>query len=895
MWRWRKRTDEDFCEEIRANIALDTDRLIAEGMSPEDARAAALRAFGNVTRAQERFYESGRMIWLDDLQRDVRYAFRTLVKNRGFTVVAVLTLALGIGANTAIFSVVNAILLRPLPYKDSDRVVHIITYRREGEKTVRAWDMGQRYFVGLRERTQTLSAVGGYDSFSNLTRQRLSMMVEGREGAAQLFGTRMSPVLFSMLGARPEIGRVFEPTEEQPDRHDVIILSHRAWIAHYGGDANILSKPLTLDHRLYSVVGVMPRDFQFPDRQTDFWIPLTPAPVPPPSAPRSDSPNSGYTDGAFGQLADGISAHTASAEVESIIRQLDVELATERRWSLTQLGFPGSLPRRAEIVSMKEELVGRVRPALRVLSFAVAFVLLIACANVLTLLLSRIVSRQRELAIRTALGAARSRLIRQVLTESLVIASAGGVAGIVLASWLIQVIIRLAPADIPRIEEVGMNVSVLLFTLALSSLTGVVSGLLPAMRAGRTDQPTSPTQSNNIAVSPDSVWLRFGSRRLIVVGEIAMAMMLFIGAGLLIRSFVTLVNVNPGYDARNVLTFQVVLPPGRFADPREFYDQLIARLESVPMVQSVGATDVLPIAGSGGFHFSLGGLPTPPGPSDTMVMRVVTRNYFSAMGIRVIEGRPFSDRDGVGGRRSILVNREFAQRYFGLRNPVGWIVGQAPLTYEVIGVVDDVRHAGLQAEIQPEYYVDLREFALSEATRPYFAVRTRGDTADLVPTIRSVVRQIDARAGVDLNLARMSDIVSASVTRPRFYTALLSTFAAIAVALAVIGIYGVMAHSVAQRTREIGIRVALGARRSQILALVLRQGIALTLAGICIGLAGAAAITRYLEGMLFGLTPLDPATFVAVSVMLAMIATAASYVPARRATKVDPLVALRCE
>ena len=827
---------------------------------------------------------------IHDLRHDLRYAARTLVRNPSFTLVGTATLAIGIGATTAIFSVVHSILVRPLPYREADRVVHVVSYRREGPTEVRGWGMSQRYFVALRERTKTLAAIGGYDSFSNLTRQRLAMMVEGGDGAAQLLGTRMSPVLFSMLGAQAQIGRVFDLAEERPARHDVVILSHRAWRAHYGGDANALGRSLTLDGRPYSLIGVMPQGFHFPDRQTDFWIPLTPAPVPPPSAPRSDTPNTGYTDGTFGLLADGVSAETAAAEVEAILRQLDLELAAERRWSLDQIGRPASMPRRAEVVSMKAELVGPVRPALRMLSIAAALVLLIACANVLNLWLSRTAGRRREVAVRFALGAGRGRLVRQLVTESLVLAIPGGIAGIALAYALVPAIIHLAPSEIPRIEEIGLNRTAITMALALSTLTGCAVGAILAMRVVLAGSNTLPPTA---AATRESAFRRFGPGTLAIVGEIASAVILFVAAALVIRSFITLVNVNPGYDPRQVLTFQVVMPPGRLPDPTVFYDELVARLESIPSVQAAAVTDVLPIVGSGGFHFTLGGLPHPPGPGDSMVMRVVSRHYFSAMGIRVIEGRPFSDSDG--GRRVILVNREFARRYFGAGSPVGRTAGEAPHTYEVIGVVDDVRHAGLQADVQPEYYVDLREFALGSAVRPYFVVRARGETGELLPTIRSIVRQVDPQAGIDANAAAMSDIVSASITRPRFYSVVFGAFAAIAIALAAIGIYGVMAHAVAQRTREIGIRIALGARRREVLALVLKQALLVTAAGILLGVAGAAAITRYLEGMLFGLTPMDPATFALVPLILAVVATLASAVPARRATKVDPVVALRSE
>jgi predicted permease len=486
-------------------------------------------------------------------------------------------------------------------------------------------------------------------------------------------------------------------------------------------------------------------------------------------------------------------------------------------------------------------------------------------------------------------------LTRQLLTESLVLAFAGGVVGIGLARYAIPIIVHLSPADIPRVDEVGFNVPLLIYALTLSSCVGAAVGLIPALRVTRSDHIGAMTAANASEKKSRLGFGGVGSRELVIVGEMAMAMVLLVGAGLLIRSFISLVTVNPGYDARNVLTFQVVLPTGRVSDPRDFYEEVMARLDSVPAVQAVGSTDVLPIAGSSAFHYTVGGLPIPPSPGDSMVMRIVSRDYFRAMGIRVLEGRSFLAGDGEGQHQVMVVNREFARRYFGVMDPVGKIVGQAPVTYEVVGVVDDVREEGLAADVRPEYYVELRQFVLGPIPRPYFVIRSVATPIELAAMIRSVVRQIDPLAGVDLNIATMADIVSASVARPRFYALLLGTFAGVALVLAAVGIYGVMAYSVAQRTREIGIRAALGARGVDLVALFLRRSVAMTAVGIVLGLAGAAAVTRSLEGMLFGLTPLDRSTFVLVSLVFAIVATMASYIPARRATKVDPLVALRCE
>lgn len=891
----RERVESELEAELQFHLDQQIEEHIAAGMDASEAYSQARRSLGGLIQVKEQCRDSMGWTLVDDLRQDVRYALRTMVRNPSFTIAAVVTLALGIGATTAVFSVVDAILMRPLPYKNSDRIVRIVSHRMDGSKPVRTWTMARPYFIGLRERAHTLSAVGAYDSFSNLTRQRLTMPIAGELGAAELLGTRMSPVLFSILGVQPVLGRFFEVPEEQPGRNNVIILSDRAWRAHYGGDPSLLGRLFTLDGRGYSLVGIMPAGFEFPDRQTDFWIPLTSAPVPPPSAPRSDSPNSAYADSVFGLLADGVSSQTAAAEVESILRRLSLERAEEAKQSPGQIGFPPSMPRRSEVMSMKEELVAPARPALRALSFAVGLVLLIACANVVNLLLARTASRQREIAVKTALGAGRGRLARQLLTESLVLALTGGVVGIALARWVIPVIVRLSPPDIPRAEEIGFNIPLLIYALALSSLVGAAVGLIPAWRVARTDHIGAMTTVNAGETTAHGGFARLRSRELVIVGEMAMAMVLLIGAGLLIRSFIALVTVNPGYDARNVLTFQVVLPPLRTSDPRSIYEAVMTRLEGIPAVEAVGATDVLPIAGASAFHYAISGLPIAPGTGDTMVMRVVSHNYFRAMGIRVMEGRPFLPTDGPGRRRVILINREFARRYFGVANPIGRIVGQAPLTYEVAGVVDNVRHEGLTADVQPEYYVELRQFELGAIPKPYFVVRSLARSSDLAPMIRSIVRQIDPQTGVDLNIETMADIVSASVARPRFYAILLGAFAGVALALAAVGIYGVMAYSVAQRTREIGIRAALGARGIDVVVLFLKRSIAMTLVGITLGLVGASAVTRSLESMLFGLTALDRSTFAIVPLLFATVAMMASYIPVRRATKVDPLVALRCD
>jgi predicted permease len=829
-------------------------------------------------------------IWLEHLRNDLKYAVRGLARRPAFTIAIVFTLAIGISATTSVFSVVDAVLVRPLPYRNADRLVHIVAYRME-DKVVRALGMAQGFFVGLRERTKGLSAIGGVDSFSNLTRQRLAILLDRSEGAVQLFGTRMSPALFSMLGVPAAAGRVFDPAEDQHGRNHVIILSQRAWRTYYGSSDAVLGTTLTLDGALYTVVGVMPEGFAFPDPQTDFWIPLTPTPVPPPSAPRRDSPASGYTDAVFGQLRDGVSAEAASAEIESIMRGLDRELAAERRRPLAQIGFPESLPRRAEVVGMQEELVASVRPALRMLPFVAGLVMLIACANVGNLLLAMNTSRAREFAIRTAIGAGRGRVARQLITETMLLALLSGIIAVALGLAATRVITAMAPADIPRLGEVGLNVRVLLCALAVSAIVGLALGLLAVARMGEGWRGMTAADSP----SGESGAPRFAVRDIAVVAEFAMTIVLLIGAGLLIKSLVTLINVNPGYDARNVLTFRLALPHGAQVDTQDLYARLLSRLEALPIVEAAGATDALPIVGSSAFHFVLTGLPSQRGPDEGMVMRIASPGYFRAIGTRLLEGRSFPLDPAPPGPEPILVSRTFAQRFFAGASPLGQIVGEGARKYEVVGVVDDVRHSGLDADVEAVYYVDLRQFSLPAAMQPYFAVRSALDPPALVAIVRNILRDIDPRVGLAPNVAAMSDIIGESVSRPRFNTIILTLFAAVALGLAASGIYAVMTFSVARRTREIGIRMALGARRASILTLILSRSAFLTMVGVAIGVAGAAALTRYLAAMLFGVAPLDPATFIIVPLGFAGVALVASYLPAWRAARVDPTIALRAE
>ena len=820
---------------------------------------------------------------------DVRISIRTLRKNRAFTIAAVLTVAIGVGATTAIATVVDSILLRPLPYAESERIVQVISYMKEGAAAVRVPTMARPFILGLSERSRSFSSVGTVDSFSNITRRRLTMTVAGHFGAAELYGTRISPVLFSMLGARPQLGRLFAPGDERPERNQLVILSHHSWRAQYLGRPDVLGSSITIDGRLYTVVGIMSPGFAFPDAQTDFWIPLTSAPVPPPSAPRSDSPNSAYADGVFARLKDGVSIEAARRETDALLRTLSLERAAETGRTPEQVGFPQSLERRAEVLSIKDELVAPVRPMLQMLAFAALVLLLIGSANLITLFLERVDATRVDVAVRTALGATRQQILRQFVIEGVVLAVGGGLLGTAFAYGLVRLAAIVVPPDIPRVDEIAVRVPILVIAIVGSTIFGAVLALGCAWRSTRNDG-VGVSVGSHVHTSIRSGFNRVSPRTVVVAAEVALAVVLCVGAGLLVRSFIGLVNVNPGYDARNVTSFQIVWPSGQVTDPTRLYEDVLSRLDADPSIQAVAATDVLPTGGASAFHSSLAGLPVAAG-SEPMFMRLVTGQYFEAMGMRLVRGRSFSAADRAAPPE-VVVNQEFVRRYFAGTDPLGQLVGDQP-RYRVVGVASDVTHGALTAGVRAEYYLDLTRFGLTEAVRPHFVVRSPAAQGALATLIRSAVRDVNTKLGVDLSQRTMSELVSLSVARPRFNTFVLGAFAVVALVLAIVGVYGVMSHAVTQRTREIGIRMAIGAAPSHVLAAVLRQSLTLTCVGAGLGMFVAAKLTTYLQSMLFELTPLDPPTFVAVAVLFVGVGLMAACLPALRASRVDPLVALR--
>jgi predicted permease len=899
MWPWRRRSNEDFAEEISAHISAETMRLVdEEGLSFQDAKAQALRSFGNVTHARERFYDRRTMTWLDDLRRDTSYSLRSLRRNPGFAAVAILTLAIGIGATTTIYSVVDAILLQPLPFRDSDRLVTIaenIAGRRGTGFAGRIFQRGVTYndFVEWRSRTQTLSDVIAF----NLG----PVLVRTSDGIRQLHGGTISGNAFHVLAAQAMAGRTLVEDDER--RPDVILLGFDAWRRVFQSDPAIVGKRVQLGNRtLVTVVGVLPDGFEFPTRSLDFYRPLA-----------LSSKASNLT--LIGLIRPGVSLQAARDEANALGTAIRPPPEADRA--------PLRITR-FDVQRLKDEVVRDLQPALRLLLVAVAVVLMIVCANVANLLLARSTVRRREIAVRVAIGAGRGRIIRQVLAECLVLAGAGGILGALVGAAGVSIVKRLATIDapgifrqmfgstiLPRTSEVNVNLNVFAIAFGLSALACLVFGLLPAWRMSRVDHADAMSTRTGASPRRDT-----RIRSTLVVGQVVMATMLLVGAGLLIKSFITLTTIDKGYDATNVLAVQLLFPGDHPIQRRaETIDALLSRLRSYPEIQFAGFTRAGVLIGE---EIEIGTF-VPAGRTVNEIraaethprVRSITQGFLPAMGIRFLAGRDLDDSAGVA-QPEIVINRSASTLLFGRREPVGelvdWNLDTFQLQVRVVGVVQDLRNETLEHEPVPEIFIDYHQLWNVSARAGEsaiwqnqtalgvlsLAIRTRSDPQHLIPPVAQMVRAVDPVVGIDA-IAPLDDLVSSSVARRRFYALILGIFAGVAVILAAVGLYGVLAYVVAQRTQEIGIRMALGAHWREVLTLVLRKGVMLTATGIFLGLVASAAGTRVLEGMLFGVTPLDPATFVIVSVAFGVLALFASYVPARRATRIDPLTALRTE
>jgi predicted permease len=811
---------------------------------------------------------------MDTLFKDIRYGVRGLLKHPGFTALVIVTLALGIGASTAIFSVVNTVLLRRLPYRQSERIVAIQELDPNGKRG----QITPANFLDWRAQNTV------FEHLAAIFTRPANLAFGDQAERIELAMT--SANFFAVFGAEPERGRLFIPSDEQAGHAPVVVVSHALWQRRFAGDPDLVGRPITLDGQSYTVVGIAPVGFQYPDK-TEVWVP--PYRLAPAVNERMD-PTQVRGWGmlsAVALLKSGVSLPQAASEMETITARLRQQ-------------YPDTNNQRFNrVVSLHTHLVGETGGMLLLLFGAVSFVLLIACANVANLLLAGAASRQKEMAIRTALGASRWRVMQQLLTESTILALAGGSMGLLLALWGVALMTKLLPQDFPRLAEINLDWRVLGFTLVTSVLTGILFGLAPAFQISTTDVQESLKESGR-GTSGSKRHNRL--RNLLIIGEVALSVVLLAGAGLLFRSFLQLQSVNAGFTPQQVLTVRLT-PSGphyaRDADYMSFYSEVMQRISALPGVQGVGVINTLPLGKGPTAGIRIEG--APPQTRDrwpSTNYRSVSSDYFRAMNIPMVQGRAFTERDTETASRVVIVNQALVRRDFPNENPLGKRInfggtnpdGQ-PIWWEIVGVAADIRNLELREEASPEFYLS----ALQDTwVGMSVVVRTSVEPASMAPEVRRIVAEVDKSAPVS-EVKTMEHIVSEAVTQPRFNLFLLGLFGGIALLLSAAGIYGVTAYSVAQRTHEFGIRMALGAQVGDVLKMILGQGVLLIVAGIGVGLVASFALTRLMKSLLFGVSVSDPLTFVAITLLLSVVTLLACYIPARRATKVDPLVALRYE
>ncbi len=924
----RPKLADDLKAEIRSHLEMEERENLESGMPAQEAHYAALRRFGNVTLAEE----GSREMWISNagetLLQDLRYGLRQLRRNPGFAAVAIVTLALGIGANTAIFSVVSAVVLRPLPYPHSDRLVWIA----ESFPALKSEVATGGDYLDWKDQNHTLDRIAAYDRGTKVEGSKGTsdnFNLTGRGTPARVHGASVSASFFTTLGVEPQIGRAFTENEDQPNGPHVVVLMHSFWQQYFGSDPHVLGQTVDLDAAPYTVVGVMPASFRFPeDSGAQILLPLA---LNQASERLRIQPQRMVR--IIGRLKPGVSLAAAWADLDEIRKRAQPsggpmlaeggrgegpvtrDNGSSRSETARATGPSGMLSARRgasrpnggaplaselKVVPLAEHLAGNLRPAMLTLMGVVGLVLLIACANVANLMLTRASTRTREVAVRAVLGAGRWRLVRQLLAESVILAVAGGVAGLLFAAWGVNVIARLIPAGtgagILSVVTPKVDGNVLLFALAVSLVTGVLFGLAPAVAATRPDLAEGLKEGTRLAGAGSG---RGGLRGALAVAELSLALMLLIGAGLLIKSFYRVLQVNPGFAPEGVMTLGLSLTDARYPTAQqksEFFSQVLRRVESLPGVRSAAFADSLPLSPYQNLVMMSPNRLQPRAAlsNSTMVMMMLLRvspGYFYTLGIPVLKGRTFTDRDDEQALKVAVVNETLARHLWPTEDPIG---KQFPLMRDnltVIGVVGNTRHEGLSQETKAEIYVPYLQPPGPDNSMQ-LAVRTTATPASLVSAVRAQVRAIDPDQPL-YHVTTLEQTLSESLAPRRFNVLLLGIFAGIALALATVGIYGVMAFSVTQRTHEIGIRMALGAERRSVLGLIVRQGLRLTLIGVALGVAGAWALTSFLASFLFGVAPRDPATFVLASLTLVAVSILACYIPARRATRVDPMVALR--
>ena len=871
LWRnlfHKDRVDHEFTEEIQSYVDMLTEEKIRQGFTPREARRNALVEVGGVEQVQEKVREIRMGQFIETAWRDVRFGVRALVHSPIFSVVTVLSLALGIGANTAIFSVVNGLLLRPLPYPEPEQIVHVWhTPPQQSFPGLDRFSVSPANYVDWKAQSSVFEQMAIY-SYTGLS-------LSTSNDPLPLIGAAVSSDFFSVLRSNAMQGRTFTPDEEQLGRDQVVVISNALWQRAFGANPNIMGQTLTLNSRSFTVVGIMPAGFEFP-READLWVPLA-------WDDKERQVRSIHDYLVLARLKPNVTVRQAQAEMSTISTRLEQQYPEENSgWG-------------ARVIPLREDLVGDIRTALLVLFCAVGFVLLIACANVANLMLARGANRQKEMAVRIALGAGRARLIRQLLTESVLLAVTGGVLGLLLAVWGSRMLVRLG--SLPNSGDIGIDTWALGFTLLVSFAAGIIIGIVPALQFTRTSVSETLKQgSGRTGGSP----IKQHTRKALVISEVALSLVLLIGAGLMIRSFWKLQNVDPGFDTSNALTMSVGLTPIRYSEPHQqlaFIDRALEQIRAVPGVVSVGATTTVPLAGGGSTQpFSIEGRPAGTIAEQPMAQtRYISPDYFRAIGIPLRQGRFFGDQDRDNSVPVIIISDAMARRFWPGENPIGkrltpsFHIEQG--AREIVGVVGDIKTSGLDVDAAAMMYLPFKQ-----APRPWvsFVVRTASNPESLVQPVSRAIYSIDKEQALT-DVQTMDQVLTASLSDRRFNMTLLLAFAGVALVLAAVGVYGVMNYTVTLRRRELGIRMALGAEARDVLRLVLGQGLTLTLIGVAAGLIAAYALTRLMASLLYGVTATDYLTFISVSAVLIAVGLVASYVPARRATKVNPTIALRTE
>ena len=793
---------------------------------------------------------------------DIRFAVRQLRKTPGFTLVAILTLAFGIGATSAIFSVVNGVMLRPLPYPDSDRLVRVLEIVPQYGR----FSVAPANFLDWRQQNTSFERIAAYTGGSDT--------FIGSEGPERVQMSMVSWDIFELLGVAPAMGRSFKAEEDLPKQNNVIVISHGMWQRRFAADPNILGRSITLSGAPVTIVGVMPSGFFFPSREPEYWRPIAFNPA--------NATRGGHFISVIARLKPGVSVDQAHSEMKTIAQRLALQ-------------YPqNSANESAETIAALDLMVGQIRPMLWTLLAAVGVVILIACANVANLLLVRASVREKEIAIRSAMGAGRGRLVAQMLAESLVLALSGGVLGVALAYLAIGPIQTLGASSIPRVLDVTLDRSVLTFAFVISVATGLLFGLAPAWQVSRGAVGTVLKEGGRSSATAGGRWVR----STLLVAEVALSIVLLVGATLLLRSFARLTAIDPGFKAENVLTFRVALPQASYPQPHhrvQFFDRLIDRLQGTPGIEAAGMSQVLPLRGDYVLSFVIQGRPPlPPGQGNSANHRVVSPGYFKALGVPLLRGRLLSDIDTEKSPMVAVVDEAFVTRHFPDEDPIGRGIDIGNGTdgfYEIVGVVGNVHYDGLDAEADATMYVPFKQDVFSAMA---MLIRTSGDPAAQAGTVRQILREIDGTLPA-YGITPLEEVVSDSVSQRRFSMLLLGLFALVALFLAAVGLYGVVAYTVSQRTQEIGVRMAIGAQRGDVLRMVLGGGMKLAALGTLIGIAASLAFASYIASLLYGITAFDPASYIVTAAVLLVVAALACFVPARRAMAVDPLVALRQE